>query len=72
MSQEGRKASLGNLIFNLSSSVKILVRKVDKINEKVISVSEGILCNKFCIKEELLPKYTNIYIYINQYEYMFI
>ena len=68
MSQEGRNASLGTLIFNLSPSVKSLIRKVEKINEKVISASQGILFNECCIKEGLLPKYIYIHIYLNMHQ----
>ena len=50
MSQEGRNASLGTLIFNLSPSVKSLIRKVEKINEKVISAYQGILFNEYIYK----------------------
>ena len=64
MSQEGRYASPESRIFNLCPAVTVLVRKVEKINEKVISASNGTLFNGFCIKEGFLPNYTDIYIYI--------
>lgn len=56
--------NIGYLIHNLSEEEKCIVRKIEKINRKLVNVKYALVFNKQCIKENLLPAYTNIYIYI--------
>ena len=52
--------NIGQLLFKLEKDNKILVRKLENFEKKYIQNSYSILFNKTCIKEELLPKYTEL------------
>jgi hypothetical protein len=52
--------SIGNLIFNLPTPTKNLVRLIEKTNKKLINKTNSLVFNKTCLKEEILPAYTNI------------
>ena len=54
----------GNLLFNLQCEERTSVRKVESLNKKLITSQLAVIFNKICIKENLLPKYTDIYMYI--------
>ena len=54
---------IGQLIFHLPVEKKQKIRRIEKINKKIASVKSSQVFNRTCIKENLLPKYTNIYIY---------
>ena len=54
---------IGQLIFDLPDEKK-KIRRIEKINKKITFVKSSLVFNRTCIKENLLPKYTNIYIYI--------
>ena len=56
--------SLGNLIFDLTSEQKTLIRTIEKLQKKREKAKNAVIFNKTCIQEDILPKYTNIYIYI--------
>ena len=69
MSFERRNASpsenfndfnIGQLLYRLSFSKKKIVRDMEKVNKKLIQNKYDILFNETCIKEELLPNYTNL------------
>ena len=47
----------------LPTEIKNKIRKVEKARNVFINNKYGIIFNETCIKEGLLPKYTNIYIY---------
>ena len=56
---------IGQLIFHLPAEKKQKIRRIEKINKKIASVKSSLVFNRTCIKENLLPKYTNYsYIYI--------
>ena len=59
--------NLGELIYNLDYNNKKLIRKIENLNKKLNNINNSIVFNELCIKEELLPKFTNIYIYIYIY-----
>ena len=61
---------IGQLIFHLPAEKKQKIRKIEKINKKIASVKSSLVFNRTCIKENLLPKYTNMYIYIYIYIYI--
>jgi hypothetical protein len=63
--------SLGNLIFDFSVPIKSLIRRIEKNNKKVVNKKYSLVFNETCIKEKLLPNYTDIYIYIYIYIYIF-
>ena len=51
---------IGQVIFHLPAEKKQKIRKIEKINKKIASVKSSLVFNRTCIKENLLPKYTNI------------
>ena len=61
------KMSFGDLIFQLDLQQRKCIRNVEKISKKLISDQFAVIFNDICIQENLLPKYTNIYIYIAIY-----
>ena len=52
--------NFGNLIYNLPENHKKSVRNFEKINKKLINAKYSLSFNKCCLKENLLPIYTNI------------
>ena len=40
------------------------IRKIEKINKRIVQSKNGIYFNEICLKEGLHPKFCNIYIYI--------
>ena len=52
--------NLGELIYNLDYNNKKLIRKIENLNKKLNNINNSIVFNELCIKEELLPKFTNI------------
>ena len=56
--------NIGNLIFTLPAWQKTLVRKTEKENKKIANTESSLVYNTTCLKENLLPTYTNIYKYI--------
>ena len=48
----------------LAAWQKTLIRKTEKENEKIANTESSLVYNTTCLKENLLPTYTNIYIYI--------
>ena len=52
--------TIGNLIFPLSSPTKNLVRSIERIQKKIINFKYALVFNKCCLKENILPNYTNI------------
>ena len=64
--------NLGSLIFNLQPECRKSVRDLEKVSVKLIKQKCSLLFNSTCLKEDILPTYTNIYIYIYIYIYMYI
>ena len=56
--------TVGQLINNLSDDNKSNFRKIEKLNKSLVNKQNGILFNETCIKEMLLPKYTEIRQYV--------
>lgn len=54
-------SQIGNLIHLLQAEEKKTVRSIEKLNKKLINNEYAVIFNNFCIKENLLPHYTNIY-----------
>ena len=48
----------------LPTEIKNKIKKLEKAHNVFINNKYGIIFNETCIKEGLLPKYTNIYIYL--------
>ena len=45
--------------------LKKLIRKIENLENKLVNARVAIVFNKICLNENLLPTFTNIYIYIN-------
>ena len=52
--------NLGQILFMLPIEIKNKIRKLEKAQSVFINNKYGIIFNETCIKEGLLPKYTNI------------
>ena len=59
--------NLGELIFDLPNPLKNEVRKLEKTSIKHTKIQLSCVYNDICLQENILPKYTNIYIYIYIY-----
>ena len=55
--------SLGSLIFNLPPERRKSVRELKKVSVKLIKQKCSLLFNSTCLKEDILPTYSNMYIY---------
>ena len=58
--------NIAQLIFNLPAATKYVVRNVEKCKNKLINCQYAAQFNKTCVNENILPNYTNIYIYIHK------
>ena len=52
--------SLGSLIFNLPPERRKSVRELEKVSVKLIKQKCSLLFNSTCLKEDVLPTYSNI------------
>ena len=60
--------NFGDLLFDINCDwLKNEIRKIEKINKRIIQTKNGIYLNKISLKERLHPKFSNIYIYIYIY-----
>ena len=57
-------ATFGQLLFELTFEQRNCVRSYENEAKKLINAKHAVVFNEVCIKENLLPKYSNIYIYI--------
>ena len=53
-------SNFGQLIFYLPSGTKKLIRTIERNNRKLAKAYNSLLFNEACLKEDILPKYTNI------------
>ena len=51
---------LGNLLFGLPEENKRTIRQFEKVTLKINSTELAVIFNKTCIREGILPKYTNL------------
>ena len=54
----------GSLIFNLQPEERSSIRTVEKISKKLITAEFAVIFNNVCLKENMVPKCTDIYISI--------
>ena len=59
--------TLGQLLYPLPNESKNLVRRYERCSFKLVRKKCSLVFNQLCLREGLLPKYTNIYIYIYIY-----
>ena len=53
-------ARIGQLLFRLPPSDKSTFRRLESLEKKLINALNAVTYNEICLKENLLPKYTNI------------
>ena len=57
--------NFGDLLFALNyDRLKNEIRKIGKINKRIVQSKNGMYFNEISLKEGLHPKFSNIYIYI--------
>ena len=61
-------ASFGQLLFSLTSDQRSTIRRLENESKKLNNAKHAVVFNELCIRENLLPKYCNIYIYIYRQE----
>ena len=59
--------TFGELLNEHSEQGKKIVRQIESTERKIINAKLAVVFNQECIKNNLLPKFTNIYIYIYIY-----
>ena len=57
-------ATIGELLFSLTPDQRTVVRRYESETKKLNNARYAVVFNELCIKENLLPKYSDIYIYI--------
>jgi hypothetical protein len=57
------KVNFGQVIFQLPSTIRRIVRRIESLSKKIINAEAVISFNKICLSEDILPNYTNIYIW---------
>ena len=55
--------TLGSLIHPLPPEQKKAIRDLEKVSMKLCKSECSVLFNSLCVKEKLLPNYSNIYIF---------
>ena len=56
--------NLGQLLNSVTNVTKVKIRRLEKLHKSLITNAYGIIFNRTCMNELLLPNFTNIYIYI--------
>ena len=54
--------TIGDLIHDLPKPNKDLIRSIEQTRKKLVKCAYALAYNKTCINEDILPKWTNIYI----------
>ena len=52
--------SFGDILFRHQEEHKKCIRNIEQTSKKLINSEYAVVFNKLCIKENLLPKYTNV------------
>ena len=61
--------NFGELIYQQPENIEKLLRKIENLEKKLANARVAIFFNKTCLNENILPKFTNIYIYIYIFTY---
>ena len=57
--------NFGDILFAINCNpLKNEIRKIEKINKRIVQTKNGIYFNEICLKEGLHPKFPYIYIYV--------
>ena len=54
--------NIGELLYQCNAEAKLIFRKYEKINKKIIETNWSKTFNEVCLKEDLWPSYTNYHI----------
>lgn len=57
--------SFGSILHTHEPEPRQCIRRLESLHKKKINAHYAAVFNKTCIKENLLPNYSNIYIYIH-------
>lgn len=52
--------NFGYILYNLQDEERSSVRRIEKLSKKLLTAEYAVIFNKVCIKEKLLPNYTDI------------
>ena len=55
---------IANFLFLLNQDTRKLIRNIENIEKKLIDCQLAVVFNKTCLNEDILPVYSNTYIYI--------
>ena len=58
--------SFVNLLHQLPTNLKSMVRNLESINQKIIKTNWSIVFNNVCLNENIMPKYTNMTIFLKE------
>ena len=58
--------NFGELINHQPEILKKLLRKIGNLEKKLVNARDAVVLNGTCLNENLLPIFTNIYIYIGK------
>ena len=56
--------SLGHLLWELTPTHRSIVRNLEQLSRKVVNAEAAVDFNYTCLQEDLLPSYTDIYMYV--------
>ena len=62
--------NFGEFLHLHPENIKKLIRKIENLENKLVNARVPIVFNKTCLNENLLPTFTNIYIYIYVFPYL--
>ena len=63
--------SLGQILNQHTSNAKVILRSIEKSAKKLINAKHAVIFNQQCIKLNLLPNFTNIYIRVSHKKHFF-
>ena len=52
--------NFGDIIFELPQEQKVLIRRIEQTRKKLTKTKYSLAFNKTCLKEDILPRYTDI------------
>ena len=64
------RQNIGTLLQNFSINDRTIFRRLEGLQKKYTNAKYAVIFTETCIKENLRPKFTNIYIYIYIYIYI--
>ena len=60
------RQNISNVLHHFSVDGRTLIRRLEGLHKKLNNARYAVIFSETCIKENLLPKFTNIYIYMFQ------